>query len=336
MGFRLRVLPKLLLERGVMVYFRIRSSWPLWFYVLNRKPRRLLRENPPRLDAVQARVVRELKETGIAVSHVEEFFPEEKILLEGLQRYTQTLRGEAAIKTPKAFLAFLWDPAPQLDFRNPFLALALSSRVLDVVNSYLGMFSRFYFFTLNATQPVNSGEERRSSQRWHRDPEDKKLLKMFLYLTDVDVGSGPFMYVLRSSYGLKWGSLFPSRPPRGFYPDEKKLENIISKDEVKVCKGRAGTIIFCDTAGLHRGGYATGKERLMFTAGYYSPASPFAPLIRRPENFEKEGRAEKLPFVSRYALGQNFNPISAFVLYKFKELFRKKNRLQKSGLMDER
>lgn len=336
MGFiPLKILPKLALERGVMFYFTLRSSWPLWFYVLNQKPRRLFQKYPPRLDAVQERIAAELKETGIALSHLEELFPGEgEDILRELETYTQALRGQAEVKTPKTFLAFLWDPAPRLDFRNPFLALALSLRILDVVNSYLEMLSRFYFFTLNVTQPVKLGEERKSSQRWHRDPEDKKLLKMFLYLTDVDESSGPFMYVLRSAYGRKWGNLFPQRPPRGFYPDETQLETIVPKNEIKVCTGRRGTIIFCDTTGLHRGGYAAERERIMFTAGYYSPASPFAPLIRRPENFEEEITREKLPFVSRYALKQNFNPVSTFILYKFKELFRKKHRMQKSGLMN--
>ena len=35
----------------------------------------------------------------------------------------------------------------------------------------------------------------RDSQLWHRDPaNDEHLLKVFVYLTDVDEGAGPFMY----------------------------------------------------------------------------------------------------------------------------------------------
>ena len=34
-----------------------------------------------------------------------------------------------------------------------------------------------------------------------------------------------------------------------------------------------GTIIFCNTAGFHRGGFATGKARVLATLTWDSPAS---------------------------------------------------------------
>ena len=48
---------------------------------------------------------------------------------------------------------------------------------------------------------------------------------------------------------------------------------VIPPEAIKTFTGKAGTMIFCDTSGLHQGGYATGKERIMSTFGYYSHAS---------------------------------------------------------------
>ena len=51
--------------------------------------------------------------------------------------------------------------------------------------------------------------------------------------------------------------------------DEKEGRGIrpvwVPKNDIRVCTGRAGTVVFCDTTTLHRGGYATKSERTMFT-----------------------------------------------------------------------
>ena len=73
------------------------------------------------------------------------------------------------------------------------------------------------------------GSEAVSSQRWHRDPEDRKLCKVFIYLNDVDENAGHFTYVKGSHYLGKWGKLFPQKPPKGFYPPSGAVENIVSK-----------------------------------------------------------------------------------------------------------
>jgi ectoine hydroxylase-related dioxygenase (phytanoyl-CoA dioxygenase family) len=125
--------------------------------------------------------------------------------------------------------------------------------------------------------PIDS--EAYLSQRWHRDPEDKKLVKVFMYINDVDEGTGPFTYVVGSQYGGKWRYLFPQRPPAGSYPIQGGVEKIVKQSDIKVCVAPAGTIIFCDTSGLHKGGFSTEKSRLMSMSCFVSSAS------RYPKNY---------------------------------------------------
>ena len=127
------------------------------------------------------------------------------------------------------------------------------------------------------------------SQRWHRDPEDKIVVKMFLYLNDVDEKTGPFMYVRGSHHLGKYKNLFPTAPPAGSYPPLGSVEEKISKGDINIKTGRAGTIIFCETSGLHKGGYATEKERLMFTAIYASKVATSPKVYKFPENFDPLG-----------------------------------------------
>jgi hypothetical protein len=146
-----------------------------------------------------------------------------------------------------------------------------------------------------------------ASQNWHRDGEDRQVLKIFIYLNDVDEETGPFMYVKESIKGLKYGKLFPQRPPEGSYPNES-VDKAVSPEDIKLCLGKAGTVIFCDTTGLHRGGYAFSKERTMFTASYQASSSvallprcrvsadfrPDDPVVRFAVTYPKGGLVKKL------------------------------------------
>jgi len=269
------------LRTAAQSFFHLRAAYPVWYYILNREGRRLWRDwRTPLSGEESARVAQELKHKGIAITHLQRLFPDEQ-RLDDLFRSAAESHRAAAVKTHKTFLRYLWDIEPELDWANPFVRLALDPVLLSVVNEYLGLAGRFYHLTLNATTPVQSYTAAAQSQRWHRDPEDKKMCKVFLYLNDVDETAGPFTYVRESAYGMRFGRAFPQRPPRGSYPDSAELERIIPPQAIVRCTGPAGTLIFCDTAGLHRGGYATAKERIMFTAGYRSAASVWGGLQYR-------------------------------------------------------
>ena len=59
----------------------------------------------------------------------------------------------------------------------------------------------------------------------------------------------------------------------------------IPQEDVSVCTGAAGTIVFCDTSGLHRGGFARVRERLMCTS-IYTPRASWTPIsFRYPDHF---------------------------------------------------
>ena len=303
--------------RAIEMYFRIRQLWPIWFYIVNRKPRNHFQKNSPALTSVQKRIVRELTETGIAIAHIDELFPGENLLAR-FQAYTRELRDKAEVKTSKTFLLNLWETRPPLDFQNSFVKLSCSNTVLNIVNSYMEMWARFYVFTLNVTMPVGEKADAFASQRWHRDPEDKKQCKFFLYLTDVDRESGPFIYVTKSHYQGTYGSLFPRNPPAGVYPKDGEVERAIPNEDIKICTGKAGTVIFCDTGGLHRGGYAIKNERIMFTSGYYSSASVWRTLFSYSADLAAKLHNVELCEEAKWAITFNSNRFSARLLHWYK------------------
>jgi hypothetical protein len=173
----------------------------------------------------------------------------------------------------ETFQTRLWSVKPVLDFTNPFLQIALNKHVLNVAHAYMNMWTKLKYYDLALTHVVPEHSDAQYSQRWHRDPEEKRMFKLFIYLTDVDEGCGPFTYVPGSVWGMKpYGHLFPQKPPAGSYIDSATFDKEVPKGAQRIMTGKAGTIILCDTSGLHCGGYATKGERLMFTAFYSAPS----------------------------------------------------------------
>ena len=203
-------------------------------------------------------------------SGIEVMAPIEQDKLKELQDYTiSTPEGQKHINSLKPFLIEYWDRVQPLDLKNTFLSLALSTEVLATVAGYLGCWPRLYDLRLWETKVTEPGVDKVYSQMWHRDPEDKQLLNLFVYLNDVDEDTGPFTYIPGSHrFGPFWKKFPQILPPRASYPGDVKVETYFKMGEIKTYTAPAGTIIFADTAGLHKGGYCTKKPRLMFKSLY--------------------------------------------------------------------
>ena len=136
----------------------------------------------------------------------------------------------------------------------------------------MGLYSRLNQLNYWYTIPLSKTDRLRvASQNWHRDPEDRKLVKVFIYYTDVDESSGPLEYLLESRQGRRYSSWWLGKS----YPTPHKVEQRVPTKDRVVATGPEGTIIFCDTNGLHRGGFALENPRLLSVFAYISPASPF-------------------------------------------------------------
>ena len=276
-------------------YYLLKSNWFVWLNIANALPRAQFFSHKKSLTLLQKRLVEKVEKDGITVTTLDELFPGED-LLSTLQNYIAALPEDVGQQNKKTFLRHYWPLDVALDLTNPFLRFALSPTVLDIANSYMGMWTRLKHYTVNRTIPVPPTEAPQFSQRWHRDPQEKRMIKAFIYLSDVDEGCGPFTYVLRSTYGKTYGSLFPQKPPEGSYPATEDVERLVDPKDMRVMTGKAGTVIFCDTTGLHRGGYATRGERLMFTSFYPAPSYIDATWYTTPPTFDRSSLSEEARF----------------------------------------
>ena len=68
---------------------------------------------------------------------------------------------------------------------------------------------------------------------------------------------------------------------------------------VRTFTGPAGTLLFCNTAGFHRGGFSTTAPRVLATATYSSPASLASLTVR---SYAYAGELAALDEPTRFAL----------------------------------
>ena len=203
------------------------------------------------------------------------------------------------VRAGKEFVVRLLSYDVELGLDNPWFAACASHRMLDIANTYLDLWSKLEYVDMWYSVPQPADADRIASQRWHRDFNDKHLLKAFLYLVDVDEGTGPFEYVPGSAPGGRYADAWPWRPLGENYPPDGELEKRIPADGIRSFTAPKGTIVFCNTSGFHRGGFATERPRVLATVTYSSPAS-LASLTER--SYRYTGSLDGLDAATQFAL----------------------------------
>jgi hypothetical protein len=188
----------------------------------------------------------------------------------------------------KSYLFALLGSRPILDPGNIFARVALHPNILNLVNSYFGMLTKLRYY--NIWHNFVSQENPRESQLWHRDPEDRAVLKVFVYLTDVDFTCGPLSYAPGTHlYGTikksapsdlhKEGNTYVERS------DDDQIASIIPKSKWITATGPKGTVVVADTRGYHKGGHVSRSDRILYICAFTSKGSVFPETWRRENAF---------------------------------------------------
>jgi hypothetical protein len=266
----------------------LRSRFHRGWDAANAEARRALHEAPPTLTPVQQRVLDDLSGRGVAHVHFEDLVGDgarwDRLSAE-VARWLEsgTVRDREHAYRELDYQTARWKEyiimqrgahsMPVIPWDDPWLQLGLAPAVLDIVNSYLDLCAKLMYVDLWDTIAVNRQRPLTGSQQWHRDPDDVRLVKIFLYFTDVDAGAGPLHYVPYSRRGDKYGWLWPQKVAGSNYPPAAELEQAIPPSEWAICAHPAGTFVFVDTTGFHMGGRATARNRVFATWEYASHAA---------------------------------------------------------------
>lgn len=214
-----------------------------------------------------APIVQELKQKGIAEAPFEEIFGSHELFdeLDRALRITEDSKGrdQLARSGMSAFRRYLHPDCYEVD--DVFMRIALHPSVLNIVNHYLGLRSTIRSLGAWLDEPVE--DEAKDTQLWHQDADDWKNIKMFIYMNDVTLRSGPFSFIPGSQRG---GRSINVEKLADFRSTDVQMRKVIPEKEWKLCTGKAGSVIFADTTAYHKGTPLIEGERKMLMIQYVS------------------------------------------------------------------
>ncbi|NEU79152.1 phytanoyl-CoA dioxygenase [Nostoc sp. UIC 10630] len=147
-----------------------------------------------------------------------------------------------------------------------FYAWGLEKRLLSIIENYIGLPIAFHGVHLRKDF---KSKHQFGTLLWHSDAEDRRIIKIFIYLNDVEQKTGPFEYIPRSLTSLfSWNyfRLYYKLWKSGYMGiNDEQVKPVIPKSAWKSCPGPAGTVIIVDTKNaLHHGTVRTEDRSTLF------------------------------------------------------------------------
>ena len=166
----------------------------------------------------------------------------------------------------------------RLTDRPEVLAVVTDTDMLDMVMTHLRAWPTL--INLSAWWSFATSTEARNAQLYHFDQDDYRFCKVFLYLTDVDLDSGPHQFVPRTQdqdfmEGRRARLADDPETQAAFdnwyFPQlrktEEEVERFIGIEPISIT-GPAGTRMIVNTRGIHRGLRPTARDRLLLQATF--------------------------------------------------------------------
>ena len=219
-------------------------------------------ENLPVISDYEQDLIDELKTEGVAMTSLEALsIPSTEIVLQAAKSLMSKI--PRTISDNKNEFVVHATPQQILEHQEIFL-WGLEQRLINIIENYIGLPVAYHgaYFRRDVVNPVQI-----KSRLWHIDPEDTKVLKVVIYLHDVDNNNGPFEYIPQSFTS----ELISSLKYNHGYIQDKIMEKVISPSNFKTCTGIAGTVIFAATGGIfHRGKIPISSDRYAIFFDYTS------------------------------------------------------------------
>jgi hypothetical protein len=165
---------------------------------------------------------------------------------------------------------------PYLTIDNPLIRFGLHPSILKAAGEYLGMLPILTGVYL--LYSPNKGAFKKSSQLFHLDMHDRRCMKIFVYINDVNENCGPLTAIpgnlsekiekklhYKDRYVLTSGDL-TSRV------EDPTIEAIVPKDKFVTFTGKPGSALFVDTDRcFHYGSRMASKPRIALQYYYETP-----------------------------------------------------------------
>ncbi|MDB9342463.1 2OG-Fe(II) oxygenase [Nodularia spumigena CS-586/05] len=218
--------------------------------------------NLPIMTKADQELVEKIKYEGVVITSLEELgIPSTPDILKAAINLKQKLRPNISGQKN----GFVVHASYQQIMEYPEIFYwGLEERLLNIVENYLGLPVAYngLYFRRDIANNIEQG-----SRLWHIDREDRKILKIIIYLNDINENTGPLQYIpqnltLEIVKALKYTS---------GYIQDSKIREFISPENYKSCTGSIGTVIFAATGSIfHRGKLPINSDRFAIFFDYSS------------------------------------------------------------------
>ncbi|MBK1986695.1 phytanoyl-CoA dioxygenase [Sphaerospermopsis aphanizomenoides BCCUSP55] len=231
------------------------------------------RKNLPVLSNEDQLIAQTLNKEGVYITSLESLgLPSTAQMLESAKNYAAMMKNprniESGYNLPQIYTV---TDLPE------FVTWGIEERLQNIIEHYIRLPIAFHGVHVRKDFP---NEQQLQTLLWHKDSEDRRMMKVIIYLHDVTEKHGAFEYIplptnplellnyYRVDYAL-WKSNFLGI-------NDQKMMNIIPKKAWKYCPGKAGTIIFVDPRNVLHHGTVRSEERstIFFVYTAKSPKRP--------------------------------------------------------------
>jgi len=213
------------------------------------------RSHLPTLPPAESALVEALDQHGVAVTSLDQLrLPGTEAIKHGALRWVDALARRPAEGTSELFLTH----AELVDDLSVW-RWGLSHRLLDLAERHIGLPVTYHGAFAN--RALADGRTV-GTRQWHRDIEDRRMLKILVWLNDVEADGGPFTYIPadasdRIARELRYA---------GGYVDDETILRLAGAESVRTATGPQWTAVVVDTARVfHRGMPPTGRDRYAMT-----------------------------------------------------------------------
>jgi hypothetical protein len=173
-----------------------------------------------------------------------------------------------------------------------YLRFALDEVLLGTTARYLGVAPFLESVELLYSKPIDGPPAQ--SQQWHKDRTDRRIVKVFVYLTDVTPRHGPLSLLSRSDSARVPELLF-------HYVADDRISKYVDLSRTVALTGPAGSTIMIDSQTCYHLGSRCQEPRLAYVA-YFS--SGFGYRARETRWEITPAVLSRLSPLQRYALGR--------------------------------
>ncbi|MBD1847824.1 hypothetical protein H6F89_31455 [Cyanobacteria bacterium FACHB-63] len=232
----------------------------------------------PKLDANELGIVKQIEQKGFCMTSLDSLaISNSDQLLKAAQLITTEL-AQRSCSPSHVHKHTLMASQSQLMEHPEIFFWGLSERILKIVECYLGLPVGYdglaFYYSVADGRDVGP-------RIWHRDKEDWRMIKVAIYLNDVNEFGGPFQIVTPTA-NTRLIEMLPKYRGLTHSEFEQLLQTILpntdSSDWITSCTGKTGTVFFADTARFyHRGKPPLKKDRSAIFFHYFSqrPKNPF-------------------------------------------------------------